>query len=136
MTNFIVKLAYKIDGSKTYHSFRTFLINILLNNNTKHKKIFDFSMIFLVISTIGILIYEVKHTLPDYIINYEYFAVFIFILEWIARLIVSFESHKQIIRDFEEAQLLNIPYNLSSSLKIITKAKFKYILSPMSIIDY
>jgi len=135
MKNLIVKLAYKIDGSKAYHSFRTFLINILLNNATRHKKIFDLTMIFLVISTIGILIYEVRHTLHPYTIYYEYFAIFIFILEWLARLIVSFESHKQIIRDFEESQLLNIQYNLFASIKIITKAKLSYIFSPMSIMD-
>jgi len=135
MTNFIVKSAYRIEGSKTYHSFRTFLVNILLNHNTKHKKIFDILMIFLVISTVGILIYEVKNPLPPFIDHYEYFAIVIFILEWLCRVFVSFESHKQIIKDFEESQFLNMPYNIFSSIKIITNEKFKYILSLASIID-
>ncbi|MCK5293708.1 MAG: potassium channel family protein, partial [Arcobacteraceae bacterium] len=135
MTDLIVKLSYSIEGSKTYHRFRTFLVNILLNHNTKHKKIFDLVMIFLVISTVGILIYEVKHPVPSFIDNYEYFAVVIFIFEWIGRLIVSFESHKQIIKDFEESQFVNVPYHLSSSLRIITNKKFTYIFSLASIID-
>ena len=116
MTNTIVNLSYTIESSKSYHRFRAFLVNIL-TNNTIHKKIFDLFMIFLVISTIGILIYEVKHPLPSFINDYEYFAVVIFILEWFGRLIVSFESHKQIIKDYEESQFLNIPYSIFSSFQ-------------------
>jgi voltage-gated potassium channel len=92
-------------------------------------------MVFLVISTVGILIYEVKHPLPSFIDSYEYFAVGIFILEWIGRFIISFESHKQIIKDFEESQFVNMPYNLFSSIKIISSEKLSYIFSLASIID-
>ena len=135
MKNIVVNIAYKIEASKLHAKFRVFLYNILINNSSKHKKIFDLSMIFLVISTVGILIYEVKHTLPYYINYFEYFAVGIFILEWLGRLTVSFESHKQIIEDYEESQFLNIKYSLFDSVKIITKKKFDYIFSLNSIID-
>jgi voltage-gated potassium channel len=135
MTNLIVNLAYKIESSKSYHRFRTFLVNILLNTTTQHKKIFDLFIIFLVISTVGILIYEVNNTLPPYVIYYEIFAIIIFICEWLGRVMVSFESHKQIIKDYEESQLLNLEYKLSSSIRIITKKKFEYIFSLPSIID-
>ncbi|MFZ9659828.1 MAG: potassium channel family protein [Arcobacteraceae bacterium] len=135
MSDFLVRLAYRIEGSRTHHKFRAFLTDILENHNSKNKKIFDAFMIFLVISTIGILIYEVKHHIPIEIIYYEYCAVFIFILEWLARYAISFESHKQIIRDFEESQYLNIDYKISESIKIIIKRKVSYIISPSSIID-
>lgn len=135
MKNLIVKLAYLIESSKSYHRFRTFLVNILLNNNTRHKRIFDLFIIFLVISTVGILIYEVKNDLPDEVIYYEYFAVGIFILEWIGRFIVSFESHKQIIRDYEESQLLNIDFSVFHSFKIIIQEKLRFVFSLASIID-
>jgi voltage-gated potassium channel len=134
MTDLIVKFAYNTESSKTYHRFRTFLVNILQNNTTS-KKIFDLVMVFLVISTVGILIYEVKHTVPDFLNQYEYFAVGIFILEWIGRFIINFESHKQIIRDFEESQFLNIDYDLSQSIKIIISKKLQYIFSLASIVD-
>jgi len=134
MTDLIVQFAYNLESSKTYHRFRTFLVNILLNT-TKAKKIFDIFMIFLVISTVGILIYEVKHTVPDFLNQYEYYAVGVFILEWIGRFIVSFESHKQIIKDFEETQFLNIEYDIKQSIKVITKKKLGYIFSLASIID-
>ena len=135
LTEKIVNLAYNIENSKLYHKFHNFLVSILVDSGSKAKTIFDFFMIFLVISTVGILIYEVRHTIHMHVIYYEYFAVAIFILEWIGRLIVSFESHKQIIKDFEESQFLNRPYHLSQSLKKITKAKLSHIFSLMSIID-
>jgi len=135
MNNIIVNLAYKIESSKLHKSFRNFLHNTLINNSSNYKKVFDLSMIFLVISTVGILIYEVKHTLPPYIDYFEYFAVGIFILEWLGRLTVSFESHKQIINDYEESQFLNIKYKLYDSIKIITNKKLEYIFSLSSIID-
>lgn len=135
MTNLIVKIAYKIESSKSYHWFRTFLVNILINNNSRQKRVFDLFIIFLVISTVGILIYEVKNELPKYATYYELFAIIIFIFEWIGRLIVSFESHKQILKDYEESQMFNIKYNAWSSLKIIMQKKFQYIFSLSSIID-
>jgi voltage-gated potassium channel len=135
MGDFFVKLAYKTESSRRYKKFKNFLENILENNHSNYKKIFDFFMIFLVISTVGILIYEVKNPIPDELMYYEYFAVFIFILEWIGRYIISFESHTQVIKDYEEAQYLNLKYDFSHSLKIILKNKFAYIISPASIID-
>lgn len=135
MKYFFVKLAYKTESSRKYKKFRNLLYDMLENNKSSRKKIFDLFMIFLVISTVGILIYEVKHTAIKEIIYYEYFAVFIFILEWLGRYILSFESHKQIIKDFEESQYLNIEYKFTDSLQIIIKKKFEYIISPASIID-
>ncbi len=131
----VVKFAYFIEKSKSYHRFRIFLIDILENQFSHTKKYFDYFIIFLVLTTVGILVYEVRYSVPENLIYYEYFAVFIFILEYIGRLILSFESHKQIIIDYEETQYLNIPFELTHSLKIITKAKLAYIFSIKSIID-
>jgi len=131
----VVQFAYFIENSKSYHRFRVFLINILENEFSKHKRYFDFFIIFLVITTVGLLVYEVRHPIDEDLLYYEYFAVSIFILEYIGRFILSFESHKQIIRDYEESQYLNIPFKLSYSLKVISKEKLAYIFSFSAIID-
>ncbi len=131
----IVRFAYFIENSKTYHKFRVFLFNILENEFSRYKKIFDLFIVFLVITTVGILIFEVRHTVPEDLIYYEYFAVTIFILEYIGRFILSFESHKQIIKDYEESQYLNMPFELTHSLKVIVKEKLSYVFSLGSIID-
>lgn len=135
MDDYFVKLAYKAQNSIKYNKFIYFLHDILENNHSTHKKIFDFFMIFLVITTVAILIYEVKNEATQELIFYEYIAVCIFILEWIGRYTISFDSFKQIIKDYEECQYLNIKYNISHSFKIIIKAKLKYVFSLASIID-
>ncbi len=131
----IVRFAYYIENSKKYHKFRVFLFNLLENEFSRYKKFFDLFIIFLVITTVGILVYEVRHPIHDDLIYYEYFAVGVFILEYLGRFILSFESHKQIIKDYEESQYLNIPFHLTHSIKIITKEKLNYVFSLSSIID-
>jgi voltage-gated potassium channel len=92
-------------------------------------------MIFLVISTIFILILEIKNTLPVYIYWFENIAVIIFILEWIARVWVSSDMHKGIILAHESFEVENEQSTLKSILTPVLKKKFSYIFSPMSIID-
>ena len=131
----IVRFAYSIENSKSYHRFRIFLVDILENQYSYYKKLFDYFIVFLVLTTVGILVYEVRHPVDENLIYYEYFAVIIFIFEYIGRFILSFESHKQIIKDYEESQYLNIPFYLSHSFKIITKEKLTYVFSFSAIID-
>lgn len=92
-------------------------------------------MIFLVLSTIAIMIYEVNHKQLEILNDFEIFAIVIFIIEWLGRLWTVTHMHKQIITDYEKAQFLNQPYRLNRSIRKILKQKFKFIISPMSIID-
>ncbi|WP_321314284.1 NAD-binding protein [Halarcobacter sp.] len=135
MKNSIVNGFYKLDSSTKYTSFKEFTRNILENNHYKYKKYFDFCMIFLVLSTIGILIYEVNHTKVDVLNTYEYFAIVIFLFEWIGRLWVYSDVRKRVILDYEESLFLAKKYKLSKSLKKAFKEKLEFIFSPMSIID-
>ena len=86
MQNKIISAFYYIDNSQRYTTVKTFCRNILENSQYKYKKHFDFFMIFLVLSTIATLIYEVNHPVIPILIEYEYFAVTVFALEWLARL--------------------------------------------------
>ena len=135
MANIIVSLSYRIQVSKTYYKIKSFVYNILDNNAYPLKKYFDFFMIFLVMSTIGILIYEVNHQVMPFLDNYEYFAILVFIIEWLGRFWVSSDMHKIILEDYEKAQVLDYKYNIFLSLKKIIKGKLAFMFSPMSIID-
>jgi voltage-gated potassium channel len=92
-------------------------------------------MIFLVLTTIATLIYEVNHPVIPILIDYEYFAVSVFALEWLARLWVYSDVRKTFIKDYEETLFFGKEYKLGISFRKATKEKFEYILSPMSIID-
>jgi voltage-gated potassium channel len=135
MKNRIVNAFYHLDASNSYTSIKHFTKNILENNHYKYKKYFDFFMIFLVLSTIGILIYEVNHPKLSILNTYEYVAIVIFLFEWLGRLWVYSDIRKTVINDYEESLFLAKKYKISSSLKKAFKEKVEFIFSPMSIID-
>lgn len=135
MKNPIVSAFYHLDSSYSYNLLKEFTRNILENNQYPYKKYFDFFMIFLVLSTIGILIYEVNHTKVEILNTYEYFAIAVFIIEWLGRLWVYSDIRKTVINDYEETVFLAKKYKLSKSLRKAIKEKFEFIFSPMSIID-
>ena len=135
LSKLFVSASYAIEASKNYKKTKSFFYDILENDQSKIKRYFDFFMIFLVLSTVAILIYEVNHQLLPWLDNYETFAIVVFIIEWLGRLWVSSDAHTQIIEDYEKTQLLEKNYLLLPSIKKILKRKFEFIFSPMSIID-
>ncbi|MEA3512953.1 MAG: NAD-binding protein, partial [Campylobacterota bacterium] len=135
MSNLIIKFAYFLESSTKYYNTKHFFYELLEDENSKKRRYFDFFMIFLVLSTVAILIYEVNHKTLPWLDSYETFAIIIFIIEWLGRLWVSSHMRVQIIKDYEKSQLLYEPYSLKLSLKKIIKKKFDFIFSPMSIID-
>jgi len=135
MKNFLVSVSYYLEASKSYNKTKKFTYNILENHSSTYKKIFDFFMIFLVLSTIAILIYEVNHIKLPLLDSYETFAIMIFIIEWLGRLWVSSDIHRTILNDYEHAQVLDKAFDLNRSIKSIIKTKADFIFSPMSIID-
>jgi voltage-gated potassium channel len=135
MTKYIISLSYKLETSTNYRRFKEFTYNILENNSYPYKKYFDVMMIFLVLSTIAILIFEVNHKNSAFLNDYELFAVIIFVIEYIGRFWISSDIHNTILEDYEDYQLLNKKYRIRKSIKKIILDKFDFILSPMAIID-
>ena len=135
MGSLLLKFAYFLEGSHRYYAIKHFAYEFLEDTGSKKKKYFDFLMIFLVLSTVGIMIYEVNHVALPWLSTYEMIAIIIFIIEWLGRLWVISHAHKQIVEDYEKSRLINQTYNINDSLKTIIKDKIKFIFSPMSIID-
>lgn len=135
MTKYIISLSYKLETSTNYKKFKEFTSNILDNNSYPYKKYFDTMMIFLVLSTIAILIFEVNHKNLRLLSDYELFAVIIFSIEYLGRLWISSDIHKIILEDYENQQLLNRKYKITKSIKRIISKKLDFIFSPMAIID-
>ena len=135
MEKLILKFAYFLQASQKYYAVKHFIYEFLEDRHSKKKRYFDFFMIFLVLSTVGIMIYEVNHPLYDWMIDFEDTAIVFFIFEWLGRLWVVSHIRKQIIEDFEKAQLISQPFDLKKALKIAFKRKLAFIFSPMSLVD-
>ena len=131
----LLRFAYKVEASKRYQKIKSKVNEILNDPSSKIKSYFDYFMIFLVLTTVLILILEIKHKLPEWIYLYESFAIFIFILEWLARLWVSSNFHLDIINAYEKYELKNIKSSSWMILKPALMNKLRFIISPMSIID-
>ncbi len=104
-----------------------------------YKRYFDTFMIFLILISVFILVYEVKHPVsswsPQYkwIDNFDVYAVTtIFALEYILRFWVYNDLHVLIIREYEESKFLDKPFNVWIPIKKFLKEKIVYLLSPSS----
>jgi len=127
----LLSFARKLEASKRYKEYKAFTYDILENQSSKAKKFFDYGMIFLVLSTIMILILEIKNDLPSWVYTFEAVAIFIFILEWLGRLWVSSDGHKLTILAYEKDKEASLWRLIEPAL--LQKARF--VVSPMSIID-
>ena len=135
LSKHLVSWAYWLEEQKGYVKTKAWVNDVLNNSGSLKKGIFDFFMIFLVLSTVSILIYEIKHPVPQWLIDYEIIAVFIFLIEWLGRLWVSSDIHEDIIEYHEHQLNLGFPLEGKKFFSIIVVEKLKFIFSPLSIID-
>ncbi|MEA3314562.1 MAG: NAD-binding protein [Campylobacterota bacterium] len=135
MKNLIIRFAYFLQGSSRYYAVKHFVYQFLEDNSSLKKRYFDFVMIFIVLTTIAIMIYEVNHKPTEFLTNFETVAVIIFIIEWLLRFWVTSHIHKMIIEDYEKFRLINQHFDIKKSLKKVIYTKLSYVFSPMSIID-
>ncbi len=127
----LLSFAYKMEASSSYKNKKAFAYEFLEDHSSLKKKYFDFAMIFLVLTTIMILILEIKNELPPVVYIYENFAVLVFVIELLGRFWVSSEGHKTLIKTHETDKGLSV-FSLSKPALI---EKFRFFLKPMSIID-
>ena len=136
LSQFLVNLAFLIDNSLRYQRIKRFFRNLLENDDYPYKKYFDYFMIFLILSSVIIIIEEVKTPIAKWLYYYDvYFVTGVFIVEYLLRLWVYNDAHKIIIVEYEESLFLERPFDMRRVLKEIAKKKLEYIFSPLAIID-
>jgi len=136
IVNNIVRFAYLIEGSTKYHQIKNFTYNLLENDRYRYKRWFDFFMIFIILSSVLILVVEVKKPVPVWMDDYDlYFVTTIFIVEYLARMWVYSDTHKMVIRISEESHYLHHPLTLHRLLGPILRNKWQYVTSPSALID-
>ncbi len=135
LAKLIISFAYFLDSSKRYKRVKDFAFDILENEKSRIKPYFDAFIIFLVLLTVSILIYDIAHHLSYHFEIIENIAVSVFVLEWLGRFWIHdniryniIKYHKKKVEDGTDVHLIEI-------LKMIIVQKVKYIFSPMSIID-
>ncbi len=132
----LVRVAYFLEASDRYAQIKEFFNRLLNDPDYPLKKYFDYTMIFLIISSVVILIQSVKYDLPPWLLFYDIYIVSsLFLIEYLLRMWVFSDIHKIIIRYYEEVQFLEKRFFSSVALLKIARNKWEYVSSPIAIID-
>ncbi len=136
MNQILLSIALFLRASIRYKSSKNFIRDILTNSNNPYKKYVDITIIFLIITSIFILIYEVKHPVPKWLYIYDvYFVSFVFSIEYILRLWVYNNITESIIKEHKEAHFLGRKFTPMKVFKDGLLEKLKYIFTPSALID-
>ncbi len=136
LTNALLRVAYRLDTSKNYATTKSFFRNLLLNDSYRYKKYFDYSMIVVVLISVGIYIYDIKEQVGIWLWGIEIFAIFLFAIEYLLRFWVHSDIHKLIISKNEEWVEMVVEPSWRSVFFDIAKNKLLFVLHPMSIVDF
>lgn len=136
MNQLLLSLALYLRTSKRYKKSKNFVSDLLNNSSNPYKKYVDITIIFLIVTSVFILIYEVKHPVPEWVDNYDiYFVSFVFSIEYILRLWVYNDLSEFVTEEYHESQFLQRKFEPWSVLKIGLVEKLKYMVTPAAIID-
>jgi voltage-gated potassium channel len=135
LTQKVIKQCYFMAASGRYMAAKRFTRDLLENPKAPLRPYFDIFMIVLVLSSVWLLIYEVKTDLGNFGLIFERVAVTIFVIEYLLRFWIFNDSHKVIIERYERAEFINQPFQLGSALWQAVLGKLRYIVQPLAIID-
>jgi len=134
--NFLVEFAYFLNASSRYKKIKTFFYNLLENDNYPYKKYFDFFMIFVILSSVTLLVMDVKHHVPKWLDDLDlYFVTSVFIMEYFLRMWIYSDLHRLVIDEYEESLFFDKELRISSLFKKALREKWEYMTTPSAIID-
>ena len=131
----LVRLAYRLQASERHGRLKGFFRKLLTDPRSHRRALFDIAMIVLVLASVMLLIYEVRHPLGPWADLFETFVVTVFISEYLLRMWLYSDSHKILIEHWERAELMGLPFNGGAALWAVLRQKLAYMTSPMAIID-
>ncbi|ADV45975.1 potassium channel protein [Nitratifractor salsuginis] len=132
----ILRWAITLHRSQRYQRWRKKVTDLLENEHNPYKKTFDGFIIFLIFSSVFILIYEVKHPVPVWLDYYDiYFVSLVFLIEYILRLWISSDLTGDLVHEYEQATIVGREYKLWPALARALKKKLAYMVTPAAIVD-
>jgi voltage-gated potassium channel len=125
-----------VEGSKGYRRVKDFVYDLIENDSYPYKKYFDFFMIIVILTSVTLLVIDVKHHIPLWLDHLDlYIVTSVFIVEYLARMWIYSDVHKIIIEEYEESFYFEREISLVSVFSKIMKNKWGYISSFSAIID-
>lgn len=135
LARLIVKHCYGIDDSPRYKRVKQFFYDLIQNPRSAMRPYFDVFMILLVITSVFLLMYQVKVDLGKLGTIFELCAVSIFLTEYLLRLWLYNDIHTIFIKHFERAEFIEKPFTLWPPVKEVISKKWDYMTTPLAVID-
>ena len=135
VSTYLLRLALWLKHSRKYQSLKNFFHDLIDNPNSSQKTPFDLFMVFMVITSVFLLIYQVRQPLPLWAEYFEILAVFFFALEYLLRLWLVSDMHNVFIEHQEKAQYTGRKFKAGKALREALAVKFRYMRTPFAIID-
>lgn len=136
LSKLFVDLAYLLQASKAYQGSKHFFYSLLEDESYPYKRYFDYFMMLLILSSVMLLIRQVKYPLPGYAVIYnDYIISFIFLIEYLLRFWIYSSISKEIIQQYEKDQFLGYRFKLHRAFAKILRSKWEYVSSYYAIID-
>jgi voltage-gated potassium channel len=135
LSHILIRSAYRLQASTRYAGIKGFFHNLLTDPRSHRRAVFDSAMIVLVLTSVLVLIYDVRHDPGPWAEAFEAFVVTVFITEYLLRMWLYNDSHRILIEHWEHAELVGTRFRLSSALWAMARRKLAYMAAPMAIID-
>jgi len=136
LDHIILRIARYLDSSPRYKAVKDRVRDLLNNPENRFKRFFDLTIIFLIISSVFILIYEVKNPIPRWLEYYDmYFVSLVFLIEYLLRLWTYSDMSSEIIREYDESLFLGREFKVWPALVRGLRKKFTYMITPAAIVD-
>jgi voltage-gated potassium channel len=136
MKQLFLSFALKLGNSKRYKDTKAYIRELLNGTSNPYKKYLDIFIIFLIVTSVFILVYEVTNPVPIWLDYYDfYFVSFVFFIEYILRLWVHNDLSKYIVDEYRDTQFLHKEFKLWPVVKYGLKEKLNYMVTPAAIVD-
>jgi len=135
LSDALIRSAYRLQASARYAGIKGFFRRLLTDPRSHQRAMLDGAMIVLVLISVFLLIYEVRHEMGFWADAFEAFVVTVFVVEYLLRLWLYNDSHAILIEHWERAEVTGGPFRLLPALWAVARRKLAYMVSPMAIID-
>jgi voltage-gated potassium channel len=130
-----IGLCQYLEASEGYTRTKSAVRNLLENPRSPAKRWFDLGMILLVLASVALLVYSVENPVRPWMEWFEDLAVSIFIAEYLARVWIVGDVHRQVLEHYRKTEFLRLPFHLRTVLAEVARSKWDYISSPLAVID-
>ncbi len=135
LSKLIVYCAYYLKSADWYRNSKLFFYDLMENGHSRKKKYFDATMICLLVLSVIFLIYDIEHEDSKMGGYFELAILTVFIIEYLLRGWIHYDTYKVIIEEYEKALYLNLEFKLTVVFRKIMTRELEYISSPFAIID-